>query len=250
MRKEQIRLYAGLAGAAIGAFLAAGCAPSQQACSAFNIGLAQLKDQAVVGTIPEVDQVVNNFITNPADPSPGVAVAIVQANQIVYLKGYGYADLGNLAVLGDETPFTKDTMSRLGSTSKPLTAIAIEQLAKQGYLTLNDTLGIRLPGVPAAWSGITNRELLTHQSGLARDPSEIANAEAWMNAAFPWASPHPGILPRLAYYTYIGTPVQFPNLTPGHSKYSNTGYALLGAVIDNVTTQPGFAGQGGFEQFV
>ncbi len=246
-RKHTFQLRAAVAAVSFLTILAAGCAPSQQPCSAFNIGLAQLKDEAIVGTMPEVDQVMNDFLSKPGDPSPGAAVAIVQNNQIVYLKGYGYADLGQPDVSGDETPFTKDTMSRLGSTSKPLTAIAVMELAKQGYLNLDDTLGAHLPAVPAAWSAITIRELLSHQSGLAHDPYEIADAENWLNATYPWAGPHPGINPRLAYYTYLSTPVLYP---PGHAKYSNTGFALLGAVIDNITTQPGFSGHGGFEDFL
>jgi CubicO group peptidase (beta-lactamase class C family) len=232
------------------AALTTACAPSQKPCSPFNIGLAQLKDQGVVGTIPEVDQLMNNFLSNPADPVPGAAIGIIQNNQIVYLKGYGSADLGNLLVNGDEKPFTTGTMSRLGSISKTLTAIGVLQLAKDGYLNLDDPVSAHVAGTPAAWNAITIRELLSHQAGMQNDPTEIANAENFLNLNFPSASPHPGVHPRYAWYTYLATPVQFPNLTPGAARYSNTGYAMLGAVIDSVTTQAGFAGKAGYEEFL
>ena len=60
---------------------------------------------------------------------PGVALAVVEGDEIVYLKGYGLA--------GADRPMTPQTPMFIGSQSKSFTALAIAQLADQGKLDLN-----------------------------------------------------------------------------------------------------------------
>ncbi len=94
---------------------------------------------------------------------PGLALGVVHADQIVYLKGYGIAGMDGRAVT-PQTPFI------LGSTSKSFTALAIMQLVEAGKIDLDAPVTKYLPwfrtsDVPAS-AQITVRNLLNQNSGL------------------------------------------------------------------------------------
>ena len=95
---------------------------------------------------------------------PGFSVAIVNADEILYQKGFGYADLET------KTPFTEKTIHNIGSVSKTFIAAALMKLVEEGKLDLdakiNDILPFpivnpRFPNTP-----ITVRHLATHTSGI------------------------------------------------------------------------------------
>jgi CubicO group peptidase (beta-lactamase class C family) len=94
---------------------------------------------------------------------PGVAVAIVEGDEIVYLKGYGTA--------GGGRPMTPQTQMFIGSQSKSFTALAIAQLAEEGKLDLNAPVQTYIPWFrvadEAASREITLNHLLHHTSGLS-----------------------------------------------------------------------------------
>lgn len=94
---------------------------------------------------------------------PGLAVAVVDGEQIVHSAGYGAADSTGRAVT-PQTPFV------LASASKPLTALAVMQLVEAGSIALDAPVQRYLPTFqvadPAASRQITVRHLLQHTSGL------------------------------------------------------------------------------------
>jgi CubicO group peptidase (beta-lactamase class C family) len=94
---------------------------------------------------------------------PGVALAVVEDGEIVYLKGYGTAGNGRL--------MTPQTQMFIGSQSKSFTALAIAQLAEQGKLDLNAPVQTYIPWFrvadEAASSKITIDHLLHHTTGLS-----------------------------------------------------------------------------------
>lgn len=94
---------------------------------------------------------------------PGVALAVVEGGQIVYLKGYGTA--------GNGRPMTPQTQMFIGSQSKSFTALAIAQLAEQGKLDLDAPVQTYLPWFrvadETASRQITLNHLLHHTSGLS-----------------------------------------------------------------------------------
>lgn len=94
---------------------------------------------------------------------PGVALAIVEQKEIVYLKGYGTAGKGR--------PMTAQTQMLIGSQSKSFTALAIAQLAEQSKLELNAPVQTYIPWFQvadeAASRRITINHLLHHTSGLS-----------------------------------------------------------------------------------
>jgi CubicO group peptidase (beta-lactamase class C family) len=94
---------------------------------------------------------------------PGVAVAVIEKDQVVYLKGYG--------VDGNGDPITPQTQMLIGSQSKSFTALAIAQLVEQGKLDLDATVQTYIPWFrvadETASSQITINHLLHHTSGLS-----------------------------------------------------------------------------------
>ena len=97
---------------------------------------------------------------------PGIAVAIVKNDQIVFAKGYG------VRKLGDPTPVDEKTLFAIGSSSKAFTAAAIAMLVDDGKMKWDDPVTKHLPGFqlydPYVTREITVRDLLCHRSGLDR----------------------------------------------------------------------------------
>src|SRR5687768_9835654 len=97
---------------------------------------------------------------------PGLSLAIVKDDQIIYLKGLGYKDLDK------KLPVTADTRFAIGSVSKAFTAMLAAMSADEGKLTLDDSPKKFLPYFTLrdseAAAKITMRDLLAHRSGLNR----------------------------------------------------------------------------------
>lgn len=213
-----------------------GCAPRQAGVDQIpdvNVAITELKDADVPGLQDEVDLIVNDYLAMPGG-APGCAVGVMKNNQMAGLEGYGVADIAGAR------PMTTATPSAIGSVSKTFTALGILRLQEMSYLDIDDPISDYVLGLPPGWQGITLRQLLSHQSGLARDPvfHPSLNTTAELNQFYGNNPPDPylGIHPRLVYPAYMGTP--FEAFPAGYdAAYSNTAYLLLGAVIDQVVTE-------------
>ena len=97
---------------------------------------------------------------------PGLSLAIVKDDQIIYLKGLGYKNFEQ------KLPVTPDTRFAIGSASKAFTAMLVAMSADSGKLSLDDSPKKFLPYFtlrdPEAAAKITIRDLLAHRSGLNR----------------------------------------------------------------------------------
>lgn len=97
---------------------------------------------------------------------PGISLAIVKDDQIIYVKGIGYKDIDK------KLPVTPDTRFAIGSASKAFTAMLAAMGADEGKLSLDDSPKKFLPYFtlrdPDAAAKITLRDLLAHRSGLNR----------------------------------------------------------------------------------
>lgn len=97
---------------------------------------------------------------------PGVAIAVVKNDSVVFAKGYGVRELGKPASVDPRTLFA------IGSTTKAFTAAALAMLVDEKKLAWDDPATKLLPNLqlndPAATRELTVRDLLTHRSGLAR----------------------------------------------------------------------------------
>lgn len=146
---------------------------------------------------------------------PGLALMVAQHGKETRTAAYGFANLEwNI-------PVTPATVFEIGSVTKQFTAACILLLAEDGKLSLNDKISRYLKSTPASWSDITIRQLLTHTSGIKSytglDGFELARH-----------------LTQEQFIAKIGgQPLVFP---PGEQfSYCNTGYNLLGDIIENVS---------------
>ena len=146
------------------------------------------------------------------------AVIVVKDGQPIFRRAYGMAnsewDAAN----------TPDTKFRIGSITKQFTAIAILQLSEQGKLKLDDAVAKHYEGAPAAWEKITIHHLLNHTSGI---PSYTG-----MKDFFEKSSRNPLTPAEIVKLTQD----QALEFEPGSQfKYNNTGYVLLGHVIEKAS---------------
>ncbi len=148
---------------------------------------------------------------------PGVSIAIVRDGSVIQTKGYGQANV-ELAV-----PATEKTVYQLASVSKMFTATAVMMLVEEGKLGLDDKVSKYLSDLPKAWEDVTIRQLLNHTSGIK---SYTSVRDFFKTARKDYA--HREILDLVAK-----DPLDFPSASKW--SYSNTGYFLLGMLIEKVT---------------
>lgn len=131
-----------------------------------------------------------------------------------------------VAELGSERPLVPDGWFRIGSVTKTFTAVLILQLAGEGRLGLDDSLDRWLPGLVPGGGEITLLRLLDHTSGLYNYTDDLDAAGILRNRSVYW-SPRQVVAMANRHE---------PIFTPGISRaYCNTGYILLGMVIEKVT---------------
>ncbi|MFP2931573.1 serine hydrolase domain-containing protein [Pyxidicoccus sp. 3LG] len=149
-------------------------------------------------------------------PVVGLSLAVVRGGDVVIQKGYGKANL-ELGV-----PVTEQSLFRIGSITKQFTAAAIMQLVEQGKVKLDDDV-TKYVDFPTHGKRITLRHLLTHTSGL----KNYTKAED-----FPKKAPL-----ELTPDEVLALVKDVPPLVEPGSKwaYSNTGYFLLGLVIEKAS---------------
>ncbi|MBL7945348.1 MAG: serine hydrolase [Flavobacteriales bacterium] len=151
--------------------------------------------------------------------APGGAVLIARGNTVIYEKAIGLADLSTKQAL------TTDHQFRIASVTKQFAAVAILQLAEAGKLKVEDEIQ-KYVDFPEKEHPITIEHLLTHSSGI---PDFTRTA-----AYTPEAYAKPITLPELIAL-FANEPLEF---APGTKwNYSNSGYLLLTAIIENVSGQ-------------
>lgn len=157
---------------------------------------------------------------------PGVSLAVVRDGQLVKSAGYGFADLELLA------PATADTVYEIGSCTKAFTAVAIQQLASAGALALDEPVARAFPAAPASWQGITLRHLLTHTSGIQNHVAVPGWMDVFARHLDYRVTPAVEDMPA----RFFSLPLEF---APGATwAYDNTGYYLLGLVVEQRGRQP------------
>ena len=152
-------------------------------------------------------------------------VLIAVEGQIVFEKSVGYANIA------DKTPFTKNSSFRLASLSKQFTAMGIMLLKEDGKLDFDDDITKHLPTLP--YKGVTIRHLLHHNGGLPDYASWFY--KNWDSDAKPGEK-------KTAFNKDVIE--QFSEHKPGvgfepgeRHQYSNTGYVVLGSIIEAVSNQ-------------
>src|SRR5215470_462854 len=163
----------------------------------------------------ELDEMAKDFLRT--HHAPGMALCIIQHGEILS-REYGVADLEN------SVPVSRDSEFAMASITKQLTAAAILQLAENGLLKLDDDISRFVDGLPGYYRGVTIRRLLNHTAGV-RNLQDLGNRY--------WSQSHGHIEPRALIDLFRGEPLDFEPGTEYH--YSNSGYVLLGAAIENAS---------------
>jgi len=139
-------------------------------------------------------------------------VQISRGDQTLLQAGYEFADRES------ETPWSKNTVSTIGSITKQFTGAAILLLQEDGSLSVDDPITNYFEGVPENKQAITLHQLLTHSSGIV----DLEGLSDW---------------DPIGLDTYIKRVMAQPlEFEPGSSfAYSNTGYSLLAAIIEQIS---------------
>ncbi|MEQ1690195.1 MAG: serine hydrolase domain-containing protein [Gemmatimonas sp.] len=179
-----------------------------------SVGGAQPTSRAAL--IAKLDSMANAPVK--AGTATGVAVAVVRGRDTLLLKGYGYADIEN------QVAVTPTTVFRIGSLTKQFTSAAVMQLVEQRTVGLDDDMSKYIPGYPTRQRKILIRHLLNHTSGI---PSYTD-----IGARF-------GRVSRLDLATDSLIAIVAPDslqFEPGSQfYYNNTGYFMLGMVLEKAT---------------
>ena len=153
---------------------------------------------------------------------PGISVAVVSDQDLIWTKGYGYANLE------ERVPAEPDTIYSICSISKLFTSISVMQLRDAGRLRLDDPLDDHLswfeivrsdPNAPP----ITIGSILTHSSGLPRESDQPYDGEP----DIPWAARESVIEKLPSQVTMYPPRTQF--------QYSNLGISLLGEMVAEIS---------------
>ncbi len=192
--------------------LASGCAVAQT---------GKLSDE----NRSKIESAVSKFME--ASKVPGISAAVVQNGEFVWSGGFGMADLES------SVPATSQTLYRIGSISKPITATAAMVLWEHGKLDLDSPVQKYCPRFPQKQWPITTRELLGHLGGIryynvpetpyyeSESDPEVGNVHHFDN----------GIEGGLKFFA------NDPQLAqPGtHFNYSTQGYTLAGCAIEGAS---------------
>jgi len=181
------------------------------------------------------DRLMTSFLAE--NHMPGAALAVSKNGRLVYARGFGLSD----PEAG--TPVQPDSLFRIASLSKPITAAAVLQLVERGKLGLDDRLvdlievkrnGELVPPGDPRLKEVTVRHLLQHRGGWDRDKSFDPMFRSLKFAR------ELGVEPPAPPWTIITAMWSRPlDFDPGERyHYSNYGYCLLGRIIEKVSGRP------------
>ncbi|MGE0556081.1 MAG: serine hydrolase domain-containing protein [Gemmatimonadales bacterium] len=155
-----------------------------------------------------------------AGPLAGIQIGVARGGKVIFARGYGMASI-ELNV-----PATTRTVYRIGSVTKQFTAAAIMQLVEQGKVSLDDEITKYIPGFPTQGHKVTVHHLLTHTSGI----KSYTSLPSWEKQQLLDLT-HDELLALIA-----NEPFDF---APGEQwRYNNTGYYLLGMIVEKASGQP------------
>jgi serine beta-lactamase-like protein LACTB len=167
-----------------------------------------------------IEKAVSSFMSTTS--VPGVGAAVVLDGEPVWSAGFGMADLEN------SSPATSSTLFRLGSISKPITAVAILQLNERGKLDLDAPVQKYCPAFPQKDSPITTRELLGHLGGI-RHYNPDGKGDIPEDSARHFATMEESL------QIFANDPLVAKPGTAFH--YSTYGYTLLGCVLEGAASE-------------
>jgi CubicO group peptidase (beta-lactamase class C family) len=151
-----------------------------------------------------------------AGPVVGMSIVVARGPEVLLAKGYGLSDREA------NTPATAGTVYQIGSVTKQFTAAAIMRLVEEGRVSLDDEITKYLPDFPTQGKTVTIRHLLNHTSGIRSYTGFLRLTDS--------------MAVSVIYDSIKAQPFDFE---PGTElRYNNSGYVLLGLVLERVTAKP------------
>jgi len=167
--------------------------------------------------VARLDSIATKFLEE--SPAAGLTIAVVSRGDTLLVKGYGERDREK------HLPADASTIYRIGSITKQFTAAAVLRLVERGTVKVEDPITKYLPQYPQ-WSSVTVRQLLNHTSGIHSFTSSPREQERWAE----------DLTPQQVVGLVEKDSLDF---APGSEfRYNNTGYVLLGMLLEKVTKQP------------
>lgn len=164
----------------------------------------------------KLDELFNRI----AEKNKGMGTLVIAKDgKVIYTRSVGYSQINETT----KKPLTETSRYRIGSITKMFTAAIVMQLVEEGKLKLADTLSKFLPQVPNA-NKITILQMLSHRSGIP-NIKRGQNAQQNANTLPMTKEEHLALI--------VNTPPDFEPDTK--SQYSNSGYFVLGLIIEKVT---------------
>ncbi|MEM8780777.1 MAG: serine hydrolase domain-containing protein [Cyanobacteria bacterium P01_G01_bin.49] len=164
-----------------------------------------------------IDEYIRDVMTQKQ--IPGLSVAVVREGEPILMKGYGIANLEH-SVLA-----TEKTVYEVASVGKTFTATVVMMLVEEGVIKLDNAIADYLDNFPSAWYLVKIEHILSHQSGIP----DYTEAENYWDIT-------PLDLSKAEILALVkDLPLKF---RPGeHYGYDNTGYYLLGMMLEQITGQ-------------
>lgn len=155
---------------------------------------------------------------------PSLSAAVAVGSELVWVGSVGFSDIASRA------PATPETLFRIGSTSKALTATALARLVERGEIDLDRPLSSYLADVAnPAWSDVTARQLASHSAGMPH----YGDNRDWMGLYRSVAMDHHYDDVRDAVSIFDSSPLLYSPGTDFH--YSSLGTVLLGAAMSDAS---------------
>jgi len=166
-----------------------------------------------------IDQFLSQFYSNS---EPGASISIIDKGKVIYNKSFGLSDINN------NISNTSSSVYNLASVSKQFTAFSIAMLAAQNKLSLDNDIRKYIPELPVYEKTITINHLIHHTGGLYENDFPLALAG--------YGSQDYTSKERELSFLYRNKQVIFES--GERFQYSNTGYTILGEIIERITKQP------------
>lgn len=163
-----------------------------------------------------VDQLLEDFLKKTG--VPGISISVRKAGDIIYSKGFGYADMEQ------KVEMKPTSQIRTASVAKVITATALGKLATDGLLNLDTPIGEYMPYLNAPYAQLTARQIASHTAGIPHRPaSKRAKAKHYQEV-------------KETLVLFKDLPLLFE---PGMAyQYSSLGYNLLAILIEEISGKP------------
>ncbi len=215
-------------------------------CGDGALSITALDELPEDATTQALDLLLRQFVTLPTEDSPALsffnakppapgAVIYFDSPEGRFFRAIGVNDVVSCAALNPTTPFP------IGSNTKMMTAAVIYQLHEEGLISTSDLVSQYLPDEIALFAGaesITIDMMLGHTSGLpdylnSKNPATLGGR---MEAG-EWTVLEMAFTPQELIANAANNPLLFTPGAAGQWSYSNTGYIMLGLIIEQVTGQ-------------